>query len=151
MISFAAPCLKPPFIPSPKRLKGAKGLGVAFERRLAKEIPRATHGQWFNYLKDDEPHWCQTDILLEGAKTVCVIEVKLTNFQEARLQLQDLYCPVLRAAYPAKEVFSLVALRHVGNVPSEVPIFDQLSCAIEAARSQHKLVVFHWLGKGPVG
>lgn len=150
-IIYAAPCLRPKFIPAPKRLRGTKRLGIAYENALAKAIPSATHGQWFEYRDETGPGWCQTDLLLESAKRVVVVEVKLTDLQAARLQLESLYLPVLRAAFPEKSIHSIVALRHVTNVPEDVVIFDKFSEALWAARDGGPAPIFHWLGKGPIG
>ena len=150
-ISYAAPCLKPKFIPAPRRLRGAKRLGIAYERALAKALPAATHGQWFEYREGSAPGWCQTDLLLESERRVVVVEVKLTDVAAARKQLDSLYLPVLRAAFPEKSIHAIVALRHVTNVPEETPIFDRFSEALWAARDSGPAPIFHWLGKGPIG
>lgn len=150
-ITYAAPCLKPKFIPAPRRLRGTKRLGIAYERALAKAIPAATHGQWFEYRHADEPSWCQIDLLLESARRVVVIEAKLTDLAAARQQLDELYLPVLRVAFPEKSVRGVIALRHVTNVPEGVEIWDKFSEALWAARETGSAPIFHWLGKGPIG
>ena len=150
-IIYAAPCLRPKFIPIPKRLRGAKRLGIAYEKALAKAIPAATHGQWFEYRGIDGPGWCQTDLLLESERRVVVVEIKLTDLLAARLQLNSLYLPVLRAAFPEKSIHAIIALRHVTNVPEDVQIHDKFSEALWAARDSSPAPVFHWLGKGPIG
>lgn len=150
-IIYAAPCLRPKFIPVPKRLRGAKRCGVVYEKALAKAIPAATHGQWFEYRTEDGPGWCQTDLLLESANRVVVVEVKLTDLVAARAQLKTLYLPVLHAAFPEKSIHAIIALRHVTNVPEGVEIYDRFSEALWAARDGGPAPIFHWLGKGPIG
>ncbi len=150
-IFYAAPCLRPKFIPVPKRLRGTKRLGVAYEKALAKALPAATHGQWFEYRDESGPGWCQTDLLLESERRVVVVEAKLTDLAAARLQLESLYLPVLRVAFPGKTVHSIVALRHVTNVPEDTQIWDRFSEALWAARDSGPAPIFHWLGKGPIG
>lgn len=151
MIMYAAPCLRPKFIPTPKRLRGTKRLGIAYEKALAKALPSATHGQWFEYRSESGPSWCQTDLLLESARRVVVVEAKLTDLSGARQQLDELYLPVLRVAYPTKSIHAIIALRHVTNVPEDVEIWDKFSEALWAAREIGPAPVFHWLGKGPIG
>jgi len=133
-------------------LRGAKRLGIAYERALAKALPAATHGQWFEYQNGSgKPEWCQTDLLLESERRVVVIEAKLTNLEAAQKQLTNLYLPVLRTAFPEKSVHSIIALRHVTHVPESVPIYDRFSEALWAAREDGPAPIFHWLGKGPIG
>lgn len=161
-ISYAAPCLRPSFIPKPKRLRGSRGAGLAYERALAKavkslNVAEILHGQWFHYKDQFGPGWCQPDIVFLSAKFAVVIEVKLTNVQEARKQLQELYLPVLSVAYPEKEVVGVIALRHVSSVEKEVEIFDCIFDAIEESRQIKSKMppakdfgIFHWLGNGPI-
>ena len=99
LVTYAAPCLQPAWVRR-SRPTGAKAAGLRFERALARALPRAVHSQWFHYLGQDGPAWCQTDLLLIGAKTVVVIEAKLGDYAGAQMQLGVLYLPVLAAAYP---------------------------------------------------
>ena len=145
-VSFAAPCLPPPWLKK-NRARGQKAAGLRFERAVAKAVPGATHGQWFQYLAEDGPGWCQPDLLLVGKKTVVVIEVKLTNYVEAKEQLMELYLPILSAAYPSHSIHSVIILRHVSSLAQGVKIYEKISEALEA---REKYPVVHWLGVGPV-
>jgi hypothetical protein len=146
VITYAAPCVKPVFIPSPKRLRGAKRAGIKFELDLAKALPKAQHGQWWHFLDDGVPFWCQTDLVLLGAKRILVIECKLTNYAEGREQLLRKYLPVLRAAYPEREVLGVVALRHLSALPVDIPLFQSLRDVIAAPQRLGIVPAFHWLG-----
>lgn len=150
-VSFAEPCLRPKTIPVPKRLRGAKRAGIAFENALAKALPNGTHGQWFRYCDETGPGYCQTDILLVGTKNVVIVECKLSNLGEAQEQLTKLYIPVARVAYPNRQIRAVIALRHVTQVPESVQIHDKFSEAIWATREDKEFPIFHWLGKGPIG
>lgn len=147
-VFWAEPCAKPPFIPTTRRRQGAKRAGIAFETALAKALPDAIHGQWFKYADSHGVGWCQTDLLIFSPKVVTVVEVKLTDFESAKLQLEDLYVPVVAKAYPELEVRTVIALRHVTNVPREEEIFDSFTQVLMA---EGPSPVFHWLGKGPIG
>lgn len=144
-ITYAAPCLRPAWIRA-SRPRGTKALGLRYERAFAKARPEAVHGQWFHYLIDSAPHWCQTDFLFMGKKKIVVAELKLTDYDGARKQLDDLYVLVLRRAYPEHQIIPLIVLRNVGNVPDGVEICDSLKAAVQAPRA-----VLHWLGREPVG
>lgn len=148
-ITYAAPCARPDFIPK-GRPRGTKAQGLAYERALARALPKASHGQWFHYVDQLGPGWCQTDLLLESKNKIVIIEAKLTNYDEALVKLMDLYIPVVRVAYPEKDVHAVIALRHVTNVPRDREIFDRLDAALVESADAVTPPVFHWLGKGPV-
>jgi hypothetical protein len=144
-VTFAAPCLRPPWI-KVNRPRGAKAVGLRYERALAKRIPLALHGQWFQYRTPDGPAWCQTDLLLLGRKQAVVIEVKLSDYLGARVQLQNLYLPVLRAAYPHLDPFGIIVLRSLEQVPAETFIFESLAPALRS----EEIPLIHWLGSGAI-
>jgi hypothetical protein len=153
-ISYAAPCLRPQFIPVPKRLRGSRAAGLSFEkaceRAIAKSQPALKRGQWFQYMKGSEgPHWCQPDLLLVGAKRLWVFECKLGNYLEGLAQLQDLYLPVLRTAFPDREARGVVILRHLSALPLTV---TPLTTLAEAMSYSGPLpgAVLHYLGRGPL-
>jgi hypothetical protein len=76
-----------------------------------------------------------------------VIEVKLTDWLGACAQIQNLYFPVLRAAYPEKQISGLVVLRHLSRVPNSTPVHDSLASALAQVQG---LPLVHWLGRGPI-
>ena len=86
-----------------RRPKGAKGLGLGYENALAKALPHAIHGPWFEYCDRNGRGFCQPDFVLVGSNLILVIECKLTNYPEACLQLANLYLPVLGAFYQKPE------------------------------------------------
>ena len=144
-VTFAAPCLRPPWIKA-NRPRGAKAAGLRYERALAKAVPLALHGQWFQYRTSDGPAWCQTDLLLLGKKRAIVIEVKLSDYLGARVQVQNLYLPVLRAAYPHLEPFGVIVLRSLEQVPADIEVFESLAPALRSS----DVPLVHWLGHGAV-
>ena len=75
-----------------------------------------------------------------------VIEAKLSDYLAARVQLQNLYFPVLRAAYPHLEPFGVVVLKNLEHVPAGEEIFETLAPALRASG----VPVIHWLGQGAI-
>ena len=148
-ISYAAPALRPAWL-RPSRPRGSRAAGLAYERALARALPRAVHGQWFQYIEDGEPKWCQTDFHIVGAKNVVIFEAKLANYAEAHDKLTSLYLPVGRLAWPERRVGGVIVLKSVSNVPEGVAIFENLRDAVDNLRPDEGPVVVHWLGKGPI-
>lgn len=150
-VQYAAPCLRPHFIPAQRAKAGAKGAGIRYERTLAKHLSRfanVTHGQWFHYIDDSGPNWCQTDIISSGRKETLVLECKLTWVPEAKPQISELYRPILAAAY-AKPVLGVIVCKHLAiSMPGET-IVDTLMEAIEVARTG-RIPTLHWLGKASI-
>jgi hypothetical protein len=137
-------------IPVPKRLRGSKGAGLAFERALAHALPQARHGQWFKFVDENGAGHCCPDLLLIGSKKIAVIECKLSNVEEGRAQIADLYLPILSFHYN-RPVLGVVACRHLGpeSVRDPVGVFASFKDAL-AASDGEAIPVFHWLGRGKV-
>lgn len=90
--------------------KGAKALGLRFERAVAKSLPGALHGQWFRFVDNNGPGFCSPDILFTIGPTLWVVECKLTDWSEADAQLNHLYRPVLRALW-GPEIRSVIVAK----------------------------------------
>lgn len=145
-VTYAAPCLRPAWLPKAKAGRGAKALGLRYENLLAKALKgRATHGQWFHFIADGEPGWCQPDLLVVGQKQILVLEVKLTYTPAAVSQLEDLYLPVVSKAYdrPARGI--IVAKNLTPEAPADV--YETIADAIALA-PRSGLGLVHWLGRG---
>lgn len=79
--------------------KASKREGIAYERAVAKALPAAVYHQWFEFGDQSGSNFCCPDLLLDlGTHLVC-LECKLTDWPEAKLQLSELYLPVLAAHY----------------------------------------------------
>lgn len=148
-LTFAAPCLRPSFIPLQRSRKGSKGAGLRYEKLVAKAIPGSILGQWFHYLDASGPGWCQPDILVLGAKRILVLECKLTLTAEAFRQLSKLYVPVLTLAYPGRTIVPGVVCK---NLTPEVDLSSVVESLPELlSRPQGSaLPVLHWLGNSPL-
>lgn len=78
------------------RPKGAKALGLRFERAVGRALPGALHGQWLKFVDNNGKGFCQPDILFSPRPGVlCVVECKLTDTMEAEGQLKHLYMPLV--------------------------------------------------------
>jgi hypothetical protein len=148
-VSWAHECEAPGFAKR-SRLRGTKALGVSYEKKLARALPRGSlHGQWFVYSADGRVGYCQPDFLLRGRSELAVLEAKLTDVEAAWEQLEGLYAPVLEACY-SKKVLKIAVTRSVARVGASERVCETLAEAIMLARSAHFRPVLHWLGTGRI-
>jgi hypothetical protein len=122
-------------------------LGLSYEKALAKALPQAKHGLWFEFCDRNGRGFCQPDLVLEGKDEILVIEAKLTNYAEACLQLQHLYAPVLAKAY-SRPVRGAVALKYLSPDTPRDKICADLASVL--AFLPNSWPVLHWIGRGPV-
>ena len=147
-LTHASKCLRPSFIPRPKRLKGARAYGVRYERSVA-WATGGIHGQWFRYIDANGEAWCQTDVILKLGDRIAVIECKLSNIAEADEQLTRLYVPVVAKALHMP-VVGIIVVRHLKPSTDLGRIVDSLGRALEVASPQAPWPVVHWMGRGPI-
>lgn len=132
---------------APKGKRGTKGLGLRYEKALAKALPKGfTHGQWFQFVDSHGRGWCQPDFFSLSANTTVLLECKLTNVLEAREQITHLYTPVLEKAF-GLPVTGIVVVRHLSAEPE---LFRVVTTLREAFASSFRIPTLHWLGKGPL-
>lgn len=148
-LQYAAMCLRPAHIPV-SRPKGAKAAGLRYERALAASIPRANHGQWFEFHDLNGPGHCQMDLLLVGKKQIVIIECKLTNVDEGRKQLEGLYVPVAQKVWPEHKVLGIVAARHLSKEQNLSLVESNLQDAVNKANVEGVFPTFHWLERTPI-
>jgi hypothetical protein len=103
---------------TPKPRRGAKGLGVRFEKR-ALQIPsphasealqcRLISGPILEFTQGSKPQRAIPDALLFSAdwNSICVIECKLRHTADAFYQLQAFYLPILSRIFPSFRVCTL--------------------------------------------
>lgn len=131
------------------RPRGAKALGVAYEKALAKALPDATRGAWWEFEDANGGGWCQTDLLLVGSGSVLVLEAKLSWVMQGHSQIELLYKPVLEMAL-GKPVLGVVVCKALrSGMPGSVTVVGDLPSALALARAGRRPVL-HWIGSGPL-
>lgn len=148
-LQYAAMCLRPAHIPK-SRPKGSKAAGLRFEKALAAAIPRADHGQWFEFRDLNGPGHCQMDLVIEGQKRIVIIECKLTEVEQGVEQLRELYFPIAEKVWPDKKPLGIVAARHLSKCPDVGLVEPTLKGAILRAETQKIIPVLHWMERTPL-
>jgi hypothetical protein len=97
-------------------------------RRLFRQWPAGlVPGPWFRVrTPDGRSHLCQPDALILDfrARTILVVEVKLSHTIEAFWQLQRTYLPALRAAFGPRFTYAAVEIcRHFVRASHPAPIW----------------------------
>jgi hypothetical protein len=124
------------------RARGVKALGVRYEREVAQALPVAEAGVWWEFEDQGGRGYCQTDLLVIGARSVLVLEAKYTYTVDAWRQLLGLYQPVVERALglPVLPVQVCKVL-----VPQARNVTTDLESAVELARSAN-WATLHWIG-----
>jgi len=148
-LQYAAMCLRPAHIPR-SRPKGAKAAGLRYEKALSAAIPRAEHGQWFEFQDMNGPGHCQMDLIIVGSKRVVLIECKLTEVEQGQNQLRDLYFPIAEMVWPDKKPLGIVAARHLSKTPDLTLVETTLKGAMERAERQKIIPILHWMERTPL-
>lgn len=117
-LQWAVPCARPGCIPR-SRPRGAKAAGLRYERELAKALPQAKHGQWWEFRDARGRGFCQTDLLLPLGTGTLVLEAKYTWTPEGHSQLERLYLPVVRKAGHSWAVGVVVCRALLPSTPRE--------------------------------
>ena len=146
---YAARCLRPAHIPV-SRPKGSKAAGLRYEKALSAAIPRAEHGQWFEFKDLNGPGHCQMDLIIEGQKRIVVIECKLTDVDQGMRQLHELYFPVVEKVWPDKKPLGIVAARHLSKCPDVRRVETTLKGAILRAETEKIIPILHWMERMPI-
>lgn len=105
--------------------------GLAYERRVARALPKACHGPWLNFEDENGFGACQPDLVLAIGENLWVLEVKLTYTEAALAQLEGLYLPVLGAFYKLRPR-GLVVAKAIGRGPRPQVLFPTLREALAA-------------------
>lgn len=138
---------KSPWPAVKRRPKGAKGLGLSYEKALAKALPHAQHGLWFEFEDKQGRGFCSPDFLFIGTDGVLVLEAKLTRYEEACKQLLGLYLPVLSMVYK-RPVRGAAVVKYLSPSTPESLIYGSLSEILASPVSP--VPILHWIGRGPV-
>ncbi len=120
---------------------------MRYEKALAKAIPPAEAGPWFEFSDRNGPGWCQPDLVLEGKDSVLVLEAKFSWVASGHSQIGLLYRPVLQKAL-GKPVLGMVVCRNLRpELPASIQVVTGLRAGMEFLRAG-KAVVLHWIGDG---
>ncbi len=149
---------RPGFIPVARPRRADKKAGLRYENAIARVLPEAEHGVWWEFEDRAGLGWCQTDFVLQGQGPapgrVLVLEAKLTWTWEGHRQLEGLYLPVVQMATAPRAkglalpvVGVLVARRLTPEAPERASISRSLEEAVQGAASGHRSVL-HWIGRG---
>jgi hypothetical protein len=128
--------------PKARRPRGAKGAGLRYEKLVAK-ASKGLHNQWFRFIDANGEGYCCPDIIIDHATGLFVLECKLSDREEAKSQLTDLYIPVISHVY-ARPARGIVVTKVLKRQSSGI-----VTSLCEAFQS-NDIPVLHWLGRGPL-
>lgn len=140
------------------RPRGLKALGVRYEKALAKALPEADHGRWFEYEDEGGHGYGQADFILGCAvassltRQTILLEAKYTWTREGHDQMEWLYGPLVRAtrrleARPGTILVCRALTAETRNLAFRV--VDCLEEALALARPDRR-VVLQWLPSTPL-
>lgn len=127
---------------SKSKSRGAKAAGLRYEKALAKALPIAKHGQWFEFEDLTRRGYCQPDLLVSLGPVVLVLEAKYTWTMVGHSQLNQLYLPVVERALRRRAVGVVVCRALTPETPKE-SIFSTLLGAVTFAATGRPAVL-HW-------
>lgn len=120
---------------------------MAYQRHLARELRRRLgevhESQWIRFIDQHGRGYAQPDIYVVGPRNVLCFEAKLTQRDEALVQLGKLYRPLLRHIYGLPVVGVVVCKRLVYR-----PGRWQISGPEEVLDHREEAIfTWHWLGR----
>jgi hypothetical protein len=107
---------RPAFLPAHRAGKNAKGVGIRYERALAKGLgAKFRHGLWWEFKDESGIGYCQTDFFAKAKQWIILLETKLTWTIEAEEQLYGLYVPVVACALsiPKSQILPIVVCKNL--------------------------------------
>jgi hypothetical protein len=131
--------------------RNAQAVGIRYEKAVgsaARDLKwgKVLCGQWFEFSDWNGAGYCQTDVLIVRQFDVIVLECKLTEVLDARIQLEDLYLPVVEKVFD-RLARGVVVARHLTKTTNTDRVFDNLPAALLAGHCP----ILHWIGRGPIG
>lgn len=123
------------------RAKGAKALGLRFQRIVEKSLPHALHGQWLRFRDNNGPGHAQPDILFATTEMLCLVECKLTDTSEADSQMTHLYRPLLATLW-AGPIHQIVVVKYLSPLTERSRVVSSWSAALT-----HPAPVLHAFSK----
>lgn len=137
-------------IPKRNRLRGSKQDGLAFEKAVHKALLIESYfpmkSKWFEYEDDNGHGYCQTDLIIPPF----IIECKLSDAINGRLQLSELYIPVIKLALGIPKPKGIVCIKHMTEKVKASQVCRNLSFAMRLAEGGMEIPILFYLGKGPI-
>lgn len=88
------------------KLKGCRAKGKTYERSVVRALKRVFtepelihYNEWLGFTDSTGTHFCQPDIYIHLDSYILLLEVKLTQTDQAAYQLGGLYRPLLEMLY----------------------------------------------------
>lgn len=121
--------------------KGIQKDGIRYERAVWRHLAGSERGVWWDYVRDGELRFCQTDLLLPLGERLLVIEVKLTYRKDTWEKVSGLYVPVVEKATD-REVIGVIAVRSLRA--GYIGACGELDEAVGKAMKGEE-AVWHWV------
>lgn len=99
-------------------------------------------GRWIYFLDRNGPGYAQPDAFLELPDAVLCFEIKLTLCEAGRLQLQELYRPLLRAVF-GLPVVGVLMCKNLTCDPGAVLVRDPSDLLKTCVEHEY---VWHYIG-----
>lgn len=148
LIWAKGPIARPSSLPKPRigARSAPKQAGIRYENALARALPAAQQGLWWEYADSRGHGHCQTDLVLSlGPESPLVIlEAKLTWTRMGHDQIDWLYRPVLRMA-TGRQTVGLVVAKVLTSETPQAWIAHSLEDALRRVLSG-RTTVLQWLG-----
>ena len=99
----------------PKKVKGLKAKGLAYERRVGRWLMAnydgAERADWISYFDNNGIGKAQPDFLIKRPDFILCLEVKLKENTTGYTQLEKLYIPLLKHIY-RKPIYGMLICAH---------------------------------------
>jgi hypothetical protein len=130
-----------------QRLRGAKARGLTYQKKAIHELERTfgsilTSGRWISFIDRNGPGFAQPDAFLQSPHATICFECKLTLCEAGRLQIQELYRPLLRALF-GLPVVGVLMCRNLTCDPGAALVTDPHDLLTTEAEHEY---VWHFLG-----
>lgn len=126
------------------RPRGQKAWGIKYEREIAKRLPNAVRGLWFEFEDRFGRGFCEVDFAIQAQNVVIILESKYTWTLAAHVELETLYIPVVKLALK-RPVYSAVICKVLTSETARYArIVSDNPATIPASENQR--VVWHFLG-----
>lgn len=138
-LTYAARAVCP--FPDHSRARGAKALGLRYERAIGWELPDdAEHNPWFSFHDANGRGHCSPDYMFLAQGTMVLIECKYTWVPEAHTQLSQLYAPVVERALGYPTIGIVVCRNLIPAMPKHLQVCSSLAQALAIAKGGGKAV-----------